>query len=619
MIIAADFETSLISLSEPIPRPIALAWYDGKDVTIRTKLHIGLYESVKELFQFAKATGTKIVWHNAAFDLSVIWKMAQTHRDLKAELVELVEMDLMSDTMIREMLYDISTRGFVRKKGYSLANLVKERIGRERNDKEDGWRLRYAELEGVPLGAWPTAAIDYIVNDVQDTYDLWMSQEEVRTNTGPGSMNTETLQIGSSLALAWMAGRGIMTNQQEIRHKINDMTLEIEKIKGFLAAEGFMRYSEAKGYTRNKIQLQQYVSEKFDAKKTAPTATYPEGQVAVSKGALQQFADDRIISQWLKYSTLEKQMNTYLKNLLSDTKIIYPQYSILKVTGRTSSFGGKLPGTNIQNIPGDLNIRECIIPREGYVLGSVDYSNLELCTGAQTLYNIYGESKLLDEINSGKEPVDLHGILGQEIKQIDQGEKTDKEYRTMAKPIGLGALGGLGKQTLINVAKTVYGVTFTEEEVTKFKKVYSEKYPETINYLHQYPHRNRIAENRYAYECNGRYRNDCGYSEFCNGKAMQSPAADGAKVALWECFKRNMPMLMFIHDEIIFEFPKAKAKYMLKRAQNIMIDGMQVVTPHTRITTEGHLFRYYWTKDESQFTYTSKKWKDPVITKGEEE
>jgi DNA polymerase I-like protein with 3'-5' exonuclease and polymerase domains len=614
-IIAADFETSLISLKEPIPRPIALCWYNGDEVTIRTSSSGKMIDHIRELFMQAMREDKKIVWHNSGFDMSVIWKEAQQYNDVKKLVIDLVEADRISDTMIREILYDISTEGVVRKGRYSLAAVGKNRLGRERNDKEDGWRLRYAELEHIPLAAWPIEAIDYMVADVQDTYDIWMSQENERTDFGPRSMNTEKLQIGAALALNWMSARGIQTNQRKIQEKEGQLRQELEDIKAFLAEEGFMRYNKRSGYTRNRKALQEYVTDNFPVRRTAPTEMYPEGQVKLSQNALVKFKDDPIVGAWLRYSTVEKQVSAYLQNLISETSLIYPQYDILKVTGRTSSFGSKnLPGTNIQNVPSNLNIRDCIVPRDGHVLVSIDYSNLELCTAAQTFYEIFKESKLLEAVNEGEEPTDLHNRLGQRIKEVDGNRLSDKEYRTMAKPIGLGYPGGLGARTMLTFAKDTYGVTFTEDQARQFKKVLVQTYPELGVYLQTYPYSNTLGGEVFFYSCNGRYRSNCRYSEFCNGKALQSPAADGAKVALWECFKAELPMLMFIHDEIIFEFPKDNFEQLIDLAQNIMIDAMQVVTPHTRITTEASVMDECWTKS-GPFIYEKRMWKEPKPVK----
>lgn len=85
-------------------------------------------------------------------------------------------------------------------------------------------------------------------------------------------------------------------------------------------------------------------------------------------------------------------------------------------------------------------IRECFIPRAGWLYCSTDYSMLEACTLAQVTYSWFGYSKMREAINAGQ---DLHLRLAARIKGVTYeeaqalrkaGDSEIKNLRQAAKP-----------------------------------------------------------------------------------------------------------------------------------------------------------------------------------------
>ena len=239
---------------------------------------------------------------------------------------------------------------------------------------------------------------------------------------------------------------------------------------------------------------------------------------------------------------LAKMMTDYLPKLFYEDQagnkhpamFVHAEYDPLKVTGRTSSYAGKLyPSRNDQNV--DPRIRNCTIPRDGNVIVSTDYNGMELGTTAQRCYNLFGYSILRDKINAG---VDTHAFLGAQIAfamdpmfyqfiidynqhpttdyifeafqqlkgnqsicesshflqaySIIHPEKADKavtwgdfwkHFRTFAKPTGLGYPGGLGAVTFCTYAKSTYGIDVTIDQATSLKEIWAATYPEIPEYL----------------------------------------------------------------------------------------------------------------------------------------
>jgi hypothetical protein len=72
--------------------------------------------------------------------------------------------------------------------------------------------------------------------------------------------------------------------------------------------------------------------------------------------------------------------------------------------------------------------------------------------------------------------------------------------------------------------------------------------------------------------------------------------ADGAKLALWQLYRNNFPMVNFVHDEVIFEFIEdASLQECCHKAEAIMLWAMRKVIPDVAIRSEGALM-YVWDK-----------------------
>lgn len=339
--------------------------------------------------------------------------------------------------------------------------------------------------------------------------------------------------------------------------------------------------------------------------------------------------------------------------------VVHPCYRVVKATNRTSSYADKLfPSFNGQNV--DPRVRGCYVPREGFWLFSNDYSQMELGTLAQTCLNLFGTSVLADKINAG---IDPHSYLGAQLafhldadfqavcgthgmnspeqvyeafKQCstsdapEEARKFYKHYRTFAKPTGLGYPGGLGPRTFIQYAKSPYGVIVDLETATMLRDIWKQTFPE-MNLYFDYINNQCVdpynkqkvtvdertgeerVSNRYHYQSpGGFYRAGCDYCAAANGLGLQTPAAEGAKLSVWEvgraCFDESqgndkllgkaIPIL-FIHDEIVGEVvaDRAIATAAVREMGEIMVRAMRVVTPDVRAAYESALMTRWGGKE----------------------
>jgi hypothetical protein len=344
----------------------------------------------------------------------------------------------------------------------------------------------------------------------------------------------------------------------------------------------------------------------------------PNGwNIKVDKEWLANFAYlDPVMEKYAERSKVEKIVTSYLPKLYwaegydqcpdvlpgregrLDGKVpaarVHSSFSPLKETGRCSSRAatkgrGKntmllYPSWNGQQV--DPRVRGCVIPDEGNVLFSIDYSAMELGTAAQVAYSLFGYSVLRDKINAG---IDTHAYLGAQIAyELDPyfkgacessdrdavfecfsstkgfKEKCDSErfaaikgsadatwddffkhYRKFAKPTGLGYPGGLGPATFISYAKGTYGVTVDLETATLLREVWRGTYPElkegleyvwkkcvdpwaAPEYVEQEGGKFKKRE-WYCYTTPlGMHRARCAFTACANGMFLQSPSAEGA-------------------------------------------------------------------------------------------
>lgn len=383
---------------------------------------------------------------------------------------------------------------------------------------------------------------------------------------------------------------------------------------------------------------------------------------------------DASMLQMQHYNSIQKVRTTEIPPLKLAIMLgcaLYYSFDVLKETGRTSSSKFKdemgIPSRNIQNIAsarkvkhkkikdgvlvdeGEVIIdpRQCYVPRhKGWALCSVDYSALELVSLAQKTYSLFGESVLRDTINAG---IDAHTFFASYLAyQLDEdfrkecghagfseqhaiylffkswevcGDKKKEgffsNYRKLAKVANLGLPGGLGARTLVTYAKTVFQVVMDEDMAQTLRTYWFDFFPENRAWFEYVNNmlvdtRNSTTERRlYTYTTPlGMTRAGASYCATANGAALQSPAAEGAKLAVFNlvraCYDPGVNPLLyggeveplcFIHDETITAL--AVNQYTHERAyeiSRIMVDSMQVILPDMVVKAEPCLM-WRWQKN----------------------
>ena len=262
----------------------------------------------------------------------------------------------------------------------------------------------------------------------------------------------------------------------------------------------------------------------------------------------------------LKHRTLSKLKSTYADALIDlgnpETGRIHTSYNqSVTATGRLSS-----SDPNLQNIPirsdEGMEIRRAFVPRKGWKLVSVDYSQVELRILAH-----YSDDQIL--IKAFLENEDIHTRTASEVFQIPPSSITI-DLRRQAKAINFGIIYGMsafGLSKQLGISHKM-AKTYIDNYFARYKGV-----KRFIDQTLMEAHRTKRASTLL-----GRIRllPDIGSSNHIVRQAaertavntpIQGSAADLIKLAMIKVDgairdrKLESAMLLSVHDELVFEVP----------------------------------------------------------------
>lgn len=606
MLIAFDTETALIQPGRLAPPLVCLSWYSEESAGLCNH-----QEAIGWMREALRGPAV-LIGQNVAFDFGVL---ASAAPELLPHIFQAYEDNRVTDTMIRAKLLAIADGTLKAKSGkpkkgefsaFSLAGLARDLLGRTLD--KDTWRLRYAELRDVPIEQWPDGAKQYAQEDARTTYDVYQAQ-----GTAP-TLADEFHQARAAFSLHLMSMWGLRTNGEWVARLKEWLGYEHAAFLEACKSEGVVRADGTKDMGALRIR----VREAYAALDQEPPVT-GTGQPKTDADTLKQSGDDFLI-EMADGGKASKVLTTFIPALERGTKVpINPRFNVLVDTGRTSC-----ADPNLQNMPSGAGVRECFHPRPGYVYVAADYSTLELCTLAQTLLDQIGHSRMADALREGK---DLHVLFASRLAGLDYeealaryeaGDATMKRLRRIAKGPNFGLPGGMGVDKLIlycrgmgiKIPRESYDDPATGERVwgaKELKEMWLEAFPEVREYFNWISNQvGQIGDG--VLQCGARtsrIRGGLYFTEACN-TLFQSPAADGAKEALWrvtkECFLDENSSLYgsrpvnFVHDEIMLETPEERASEAAERLALLMVYGMKRFVPDIPIKAEPVVMAY-WSKD----------------------
>jgi DNA polymerase I-like protein with 3'-5' exonuclease and polymerase domains len=358
--------------------------------------------------------------------------------------------------------------------------------------------------------------------------------------------------------------------------------------------QGFIRENG----TKNLKSIRDYIEEHVEN----PLLT-KKGQIATSKEALEAAN----IKELADFNHTQKLLSTYVPAL--EGGVNHPINAFFRPLVETGRVSCRRP--NLMNLPRFPGVRECFVPREGYVFCTVDYDTLELCTLAQCCIWLVGQSELGEAINAGLDPhldfaANMMGIEYEHAKELKAAQDEEvKHYRQLAKVANFGLPGGLGAKKFVKFAAG-QDVFITLEEATALKNQWLHQWPEMHKYFGAI---NRLVghtgEGTLVQFVSNRVRGGVTYTAACNSY-FQGLAADGAKEANFriqkECYIDTASVLFgsrmscFVHDETILEHPIEDAHIRADRQADVMCEAMQTFVPDIKIKASPALM-FKWYKD----------------------
>lgn len=547
---------------------------------------------------------------------------------------------------------------------YSLAAIANRRLGLEMGgktkDDPTSWRLRLNELDGKEAEEYPPEAVTYALDDVRvlplvlekqlaDGTDYRAAPITAAAAFGLYLMTCQGVDIDPverTKVEAWVASEltderleplyqsGILRRPVPSQPYANQLkrAQEIGPVGRDAMIAAGIKFTEAKPASVDTKVLRSVITDVCNAHEI-PIRQTETGLVSAADEFLQEIEHhDPRLAAFAHRQRLGKIVSTELPRIQAAR--VHPNYDELKETGRTSSYD-----PNIQNV--DPRVRGCYVPPAGWVILSVDYSAIELVTLAQKQLALFGKSTLAQLINNGKDPhaylgarlayeldrenycrvVEFRGVLsgsnfGETLydyfialkKGTEEQQAYFSHWRTLAKPTGLGYPGGLGPDTFMTFAKATYGVVVDRARAMEMRDIWFDTFPEMRDYFDWVNTQCATGEDDYAYSSPaGMLRNHCSYCACANGAALQTPAAEGGKLAIWEvvrrCFDPSKESILYgckpwawIHDQILLSIPEDGWEH--ERAGEVsdcMVSCMKQVIPDVAVRTEACVMRR-WSK-----------------------
>jgi DNA polymerase-1 len=300
-------------------------------------------------------------------------------------------------------------------------------------------------------------------------------------------------------------------------------------------------------------------------------------------GALEALAPlHELPAKVLEWRHLSKLKSTYVDQLpdLADSEgRVHTTYRQTVATGRLSS---KDP--NLQNIPvrteTGKKIRRAFIAADGNSLISADYSQVEL----RILAHIADETAMIKAFKDG---IDIHNATAAGIFNV-KPEKVTGEQRNVAKTVNYAVLYG---QSAFGLSQ---GLGISRGEAREFIDNYFNSHPKVAKLSEQIL--DQCRKDGYVMTLAGRKRflSDITSKNVMVRKqaerqafntVLQGTAADLIKMAMLnahaEIEKKKLPyrMLLQVHDELVFEAPKAEAKACAEFARKVMAGAMKLKVP----------------------------------------
>jgi len=387
----------------------------------------------------------------------------------------------------------------------------------------------------------------------------------------------EEIEMPLAEVLAGMEADGIKVDVSVLRELSSEMERKILALTSdiYECAGGSFNINSPQ-------QLRVVLFEKLKLPVRKRTKTGPSTDEEVLRGLVKEH---KLAAMLLEYRQLAKLKSTYVDALLNlADKATLRIHTCFNQTGTET---GRLSSSdpNLQNIPvrseAGRRIRRAFVASEtGNELFSCDYSQIEL----RILAHLSGDSGM---INAFVEDKDIHAHTASLIYGVPEKD-VDDAMRETAKRVNFGIIYG---QSGFGLGKDL-GITLREAE--SFIDAYFLRYPGVKKFIDDcisFAEREGfvstiLGRRRYLPEINS---GNMAVRQFARRKAVNTPvqgsASDLIKAAMISIQRLiaerglRSRMLLQVHDELIFDAPRAEAETFIPEAERIMGHVLELSVP----------------------------------------
>jgi DNA polymerase I len=472
------------------------------------------------------------------------------------------------DTMLESYVFEAH-------KPHSLESLAERHLGRRGLSYEDvcGKGVHQIPFAQVEVGK----AAEYSCEDSEMTLHvhqtLWPRIEQL-----PGLLDVyRRIEMPAALVLGRIERNGVLIDSELLArqsHELAQRLMGLEAEAHALAGQPFNLGSPK--------QIGEILFGKLGLPVKKKTAS---GTPSTDEDVLAELAADYPLpAKLLEHRSLSKLKGTYTDKLPlmvnPVTGRVHTNYAqAVAVTGRLAS-----NDPNLQNIPirtaEGRRVREAFIAPPGQVILSADYSQIEL----RIMAHISRDPGLLKAFSEG---MDVHRATASEVFGIAPDAVTS-EQRRYAKTINFGLIYGMGAFGLAS------SLGIERSAASNYIERYFQRFAGVKRYMDQT--KARAAEQGFVETLFGRriYLPEIrggsgprrsGAERQAINAPMQGTAADLIKLAmiavqeLLDREQRATRMIMQVHDELVFEVPRAELDWAREAVPRVMAGVAQLEVP----------------------------------------
>ncbi len=394
-----------------------------------------------------------------------------------------------------------------------------------------------------------TGALPMDLPSPQDLYAAHQQLEEKlreQLESHNGKRVFEELDLPLAAVLYRMERKGICLDKELLAEQSQELSKDLNKLE--------KQIHEAAGEAFN-IGSPKQLSHILFEKLKLPVGKKTKTGYSTDNEVLEKISKVHPIADLvLDYRELSKLKSTYVDSLPTlvkeDGRIHTTLNQAHTMTGRLSSLD-----PNLQNIPirteRGARVRKAFVAEKKNVLLSVDYSQIEL----RILAHVCEDPNL---IKAFQDDLDIHTATASEVFSVALKDVTS-EQRRVAKAVNFGIAYGQGAFGLAEVLK------ISRSEASDIIKRYFTRFSRVQNYIEETIL--SAKDKGYVETLSGRRRymdelrsKNAAVAKFGERAAINAPiqgtAADIVKKAMIVVDRKiDLPMLLQVHDELIFEGP----------------------------------------------------------------